>query len=110
MTKTGWHRADIIAAVWKRGKSLAALARDNGLSSGTLGAALTYPRLPSNTIIARFLGKTLHEIWPQWFDERDELIRPIAAPPPYRLKASSGGSRRSSQKRVPKLNPARRRA
>ena len=110
MTTKIWHRAEIIAAVKVRGTSLAALGRDNGLSSGTLGAALTYPRLPSNTIIAEFLGFKLHEIWPRWFDERGELITPVAAQPPYRSKANRSRSRQSSQKRVPKLNRNRRRA
>lgn len=71
---TGWHRADIVAAVRKRGSSLAELARGNGLHEGTLHAALGYPRKPSNAIIAAFIGKSLHELWPDWFDASGNLI------------------------------------
>lgn len=77
--KTGWHRADIIAAVRKRGSSLAQLGRDHGLGDSTLRASLHAPRTPSNRIIADFLGVSLHDIWPAWFDEGDRLIGRKAA-------------------------------
>ena len=38
-----WHPADIIAALHKRGMTLAALSRAAGLSSSTLANALTRP-------------------------------------------------------------------
>jgi len=38
-----WHSADIIAALRKKGTSLAAESRRNGLSSSTLANALTRP-------------------------------------------------------------------
>lgn len=38
---TGWHPADIIAGLRKKGTSLAALSREAGLSSSTLANALT---------------------------------------------------------------------
>lgn len=38
-----WHTADIIAALRKRGTSLAAESRRHGLSSSTLANALTPP-------------------------------------------------------------------
>lgn len=40
MTK-GWHPADIIAGLRKKGTSLAALSRESGLASSTLANALT---------------------------------------------------------------------
>ncbi len=36
-----WHQADIIAALRKRGTTLAALSREAGLSSSTLANALS---------------------------------------------------------------------
>lgn len=38
-----WHSADIIAALRKKGTSLAAESRRHGLSSSTLANALTRP-------------------------------------------------------------------
>jgi len=91
MSSTGWHRADIVAAIHKRGSNLAQLGRDNGLADSTLRAALTYPRKPSNIIIARFLKRSLHELWPHWFDRSGELVV-------TRRNAARGRARRSSQK------------
>lgn len=39
----GWHQADIIAGLRKKGTSLAALSRAAGLSSSTPANALTRP-------------------------------------------------------------------
>jgi Ner family transcriptional regulator len=74
MSKNGWHRADIIAAIHKRGSSLAQLGRENGLGDSTLRASLHTPRTPSNRIIAAFLGASLHDLWPAWFDRNGRLI------------------------------------
>ncbi|CAM4035304.1 Ner winged helix-turn-helix DNA-binding domain-containing protein [Rahnella bruchi] len=38
---TDWHQADIIAALRKRGTTLAAVSRSVGLSSSTLSNALS---------------------------------------------------------------------
>lgn len=90
MTPKGWHRADIIAAIHKRGTSLAQLGREHGLGDSTLRAALQAPRTPSNRIIASFLNVSLQELWPAWFDERGRLIG---------RKAARATQRPSSQKR-----------
>ncbi len=39
-----WHPADIIAGLRKKGTSMAAESRRNGLSSSTLANALSRPR------------------------------------------------------------------
>lgn len=59
-----WHREDILAAVRKKKKSLAALSRENNLSSGTLTNALQrhWPR--GEKIISRAIGVAPEEIWP----------------------------------------------
>ncbi|MEX0753230.1 MAG: helix-turn-helix domain-containing protein [Xanthobacteraceae bacterium] len=87
----GWHPADIVAAVRKRGTSLRALSRRHGKGDSTLRAALIKPATPSNTIIADFLGVSLHELWPAWFDRAG---RRISAANPAKRRASP-----SSQKR-----------
>lgn len=43
LRKSDWHPADIIAALRKKGTTLAALSRKAGLSSSTLANALTRP-------------------------------------------------------------------
>jgi lambda repressor-like predicted transcriptional regulator len=48
-----WHPADIIAGLRKKGTSLAAESRRNGLSSSTLANALTRPWPKGELIIAR---------------------------------------------------------
>lgn len=97
----GWHRADVVAAIHKRGTSLAALARDHNLSDAALRASLSAPRAPSNLIISKFLAVPLHELWPEWFDEAGQLLVR------NRRKART---RPSSQKRSNKLNRAGARA
>lgn len=81
----GWHRADILAAVRKRGSTLAEIARGVGLARQTMYWAMsTAPRLRANKAIAEFLGVSLHELWPQWFDEDGKLIstQPLPRPKP----------------------------
>lgn len=67
------HRADIVAAIHKRGTSLSELARSHGKGESTLRAAMSHPRPPSNRIIAAFLGLEVHELWPAWFDSKGRL-------------------------------------
>ena len=73
-----WHRQDIIAAVRKRGTSLAQLATDHGYDRGTLTRSLYSKRYPkAHAIIAAFLGQSRHELWPHWYGPADELL-PLA--------------------------------
>ncbi|WP_437612010.1 helix-turn-helix domain-containing protein [Erwinia sp. V71] len=62
--KSDWHRADVIAALKKKGVSLAALSRGVGLNSRTLNNALErrYPK--GERIIAAAIGVEPSEIWP----------------------------------------------
>ncbi|MBN3254323.1 helix-turn-helix domain-containing protein [Pectobacterium brasiliense] len=59
-----WHRADIIAALKKRGTCLADLSRKVGLNSRTLSNALDrrYPK--AERIIADAIGVQPADIWP----------------------------------------------
>lgn len=58
-----WHPADIISAVKKTGTTIAALSREHGLASSTLGNAL-YRKWPrGEKIISEHLGVPASEIW-----------------------------------------------
>lgn len=59
-----WHQADIIAGLRKKGTSLAAESRKNGLSSSTLANALSRSWPKGELIIARALGTEPWVIWP----------------------------------------------
>jgi len=61
---TDWHPADIIAALRKRGTTLAAVSRAAGLSSSTLANALTRPWPKGEWLIADQLEIHPAEIWP----------------------------------------------
>lgn len=63
LRKSDWHPADIIAALRKRGTTLAAIS-EAGLSSSTLANALSRPWPKGEWIIANFLGIHPSEIWP----------------------------------------------
>lgn len=70
-----WHPADIIAALKKRGLSLAQLSRYSGLSSSTLNNALVRPWTKGEKIIARALNMEPVDIWPsRYFDVRGQPI------------------------------------
>lgn len=65
MHHENWHPADIIASLRKRGTSLAALSRQAGLASSTLGNALTRPWPKGELIIAQALNISPEIIWPE---------------------------------------------
>ncbi|MEH0833679.1 helix-turn-helix transcriptional regulator [Pectobacterium cacticida] len=59
-----WHRADIVAALHKRGLTLSQLSREQGLAARTLNNAFErhYPR--AEELIAQALGMRPEELWP----------------------------------------------
>ncbi|EMF0718187.1 helix-turn-helix domain-containing protein [Citrobacter freundii] len=73
MMQPDWHSADIIAALKKRGTSLAALSREAGLASSTLSRS--WPR--GDKLIADALGISPEIIWPsRYFDgEGNRIVR-----------------------------------
>ncbi len=74
--RNDWHQADIIAALRKRGTTLAAVSRDAGLSSSTLANTLTRPWPKGEWIIANYLEIHPSEIWPsRYFDSNGQLIK-----------------------------------
>lgn len=68
---TGWHPADIIAGLRKKGTYLAALSRASGLSSSTLANALTRPWPKGEHLIAEALGVDPSVIWPERYVGKD---------------------------------------
>jgi Ner family transcriptional regulator len=59
-----WHRADIKAALEKRGLSLARLARLNGYARSSTVMALHHPWPKMERIIAGAIGTPPQQIWP----------------------------------------------
>ncbi|WP_338383956.1 helix-turn-helix transcriptional regulator [Yersinia pseudotuberculosis] len=70
-----WHKADIIAAIHKKGSSLAELSRLAGLSSSTLANTLTRPWPKGERIIAEFLGVAPMIIWPSRYTTKSSKNR-----------------------------------
>lgn len=82
--KNDWHPADIIAALRKKGTTLAAVSREAGLSSSTLANAISRAWPKGEWLIADALDIHAAEIWPsRYYDpqtgkllDRRRLIRP----------------------------------
>ena len=84
MHNQNWHSADIIAALRKKGTSLAAVSREAGLSSSTLANALTRPWAKGEMLISLAIGVPATTIWPsRYFD-------PATQQPIERLMRSRG--------------------
>ncbi|TDX13023.1 Nlp family transcriptional regulator [Buttiauxella sp. BIGb0552] len=62
---SNWHRADIIAAIKKKGGTLSQLSRENGLHERTLYNALERKWPKGEQIIADYIGVSVKEIWPE---------------------------------------------
>lgn len=78
-TQNDWHPADIIAALRKKGTSLAALSRQSGLSSSTLANALSRPWAKGEMLISKAIGVPAEDIWPsRYYDaNRNPINRPM---------------------------------
>lgn len=59
-----WHRADILAAVKKRGSSMVALLRGSGLADSTLSNVLHRRWPKGERIVAEFIDVPPEQIWP----------------------------------------------
>lgn len=70
-----WHPADVIAALRRRGTTLAALSRQAGLSSSTLANALSRPWPKGEWLIAEAIEVHPAEIWPsRYYDPQTHLL------------------------------------
>lgn len=63
MNNQDWHQADIIAALRKKGTTLAAVSRAAGLSSSTLSNALSRPWPKGEILIGQAIGVHPAVIW-----------------------------------------------
>lgn len=83
MAKKDWHPADIIAALRKRGTSLARVSREAGLASSTLANALTRPWPKGEWLIADALNIHPSEIWPSRYARNACPRKPRTTPAIY---------------------------
>ncbi len=74
-----WHPADVLAALKKRGQSLAGLSVAHGYHPTAAGKALKRPWPAMEALIAVALGLAPAQIWPSRYDASGQ---PIAARPP----------------------------
>ena len=74
-TRQNWHNADIIAALHKKGTSLAAVSRRAGVGASTVGDALNRPWPKGEWLIAEALAVHPAEIWPsRYYDPRTNKL------------------------------------
>ena len=74
MQSKGWHKEDIKSEVRKTGITLRDLSIQHGLSSNATSQCLYMPLPRANKVIADRIGRTVHELWPQWFDADGNVI------------------------------------
>jgi Ner family transcriptional regulator len=75
-----WHRADIVAAIWKKGTSLRRLSEENGYYPTSLKMALHRPYPKTEAIIAEAIGLPPWAIWPSRYDENGRPNRKPGRP------------------------------
>lgn len=73
-TKQTWDEFAIKAEIYRRGHTLASLARSMGYDPATIRNAFIQPNGRACRAIARFLNTPVQELWPDWFDRHGELI------------------------------------
>lgn len=75
MDNKDWHSADIIAALKKKGTSLAALSRQAGYASSTLSNTLVRPWTKGEQIIAMALDTQPELIWPSRYGNKKRSLK-----------------------------------
>lgn len=70
-THADWHPADVLAALKKRGKTLAGLSVQHGYHPTAAGKALKRPWPAMEAIIAEALNLQPAAIWPSRYDGTD---------------------------------------
>jgi len=68
--KADWHPADVLAALKKRGKTLAGLSRDHGYHATAAGKALKRPWPALEALIAAALDLPPEAIWPSRYPRK----------------------------------------
>jgi Ner family transcriptional regulator len=73
--KTDWHPADVLAALKKRGKTLAGVSRAHGYHATAAGKALKRPWPALEALIAAELGLQPADIWPSRYNHPNRRRR-----------------------------------
>ena len=68
------HKEDVKARIRKQGKTLRELSIEAGLAEATVCISLKKPLPTANIYVADFLGLSLNDIWPEWYDNRGNRI------------------------------------
>ncbi|RSN77927.1 helix-turn-helix domain-containing protein [Acinetobacter haemolyticus] len=71
-----WDKHAIKAEICRKGKSLAALARDHQMPASSVRSALIKPTLEAELVISEFLGKPLYELFPDRWTKDNKRIYP----------------------------------
>lgn len=97
--RKGWHRADIKAALEKRGLMLSDLARAHGYSRSVITGAFTHSYPVIERIVADALGVQPWDIWP---DRYNDYGQPVQPGNPNMVKRNWGGRKRNVELKVVK--------
>lgn len=73
------HPELIRAEIKMRDETLKSVAKQYGLQPKVVSLALYSPSLSGERAIAAFLGKSLHELWPERWTKDGRRIRPRSA-------------------------------
>ena len=68
----GLDRYEIKAEIARTRSTLAEIARKADLDPSSVRTSLRYPIPAANRAIAQHLGKSPHQLWPDWFDQAGE--------------------------------------
>lgn len=72
----GWTIEAIKAEIAQRGQTMMGLARLWGYRQELVVSASLRSRFPKvNRMVADFIGRTMHELWPAWYDEAGKSIQ-----------------------------------
>ena len=91
------HPEDVKASVRKTGITLSGLARRHGISTSAVRKSLYLPVPSGNRAIAEHLKKSLHVLWPEWYDANGNR-KPNSVTWPKRRKHTKVNMRRGWQK------------
>lgn len=70
MERKDWHRADIIAAIKKKGTTLSEVSRATGYAPSTLSNAFAHSWPKAEKIIAEVIGVPPCDIWPSRYNKK----------------------------------------
>lgn len=70
----GWHPAEIVAAVHKRGERLNSLAEKHGFNAYSMSKALRLCFPACHDVLAKFIGVPRQTIWPKFYDAEGNRV------------------------------------